>query len=58
MNADLVRTEHDFRDLSYRVRVEVVAEIVDSRTGEVVLAGEEDETKRLYRALKKGGDGC
>lgn len=47
---------HDLREIAYRVRVEVVAEIVDRRTGELIASGSEDEMKRLYRSLKKGAD--
>ena len=45
---------HDLRQLAYRVRVEVVAEIVDRKTGELIAAGAEEDMKPLYRELKKG----
>ena len=49
----LKQTEHDYRDLVYRVRVVLIAEIIDSATREVVLSGPEEEVKRAYRTLKK-----
>lgn len=50
----LLTSEHDIRDLAYRRRVVIVAEIVDRETGEVVATGEERDMKQLYRSLKKG----
>lgn len=44
--------EHDLRDLGYRVRVQVVGEVFDRTTGEVVATGDEDEMRRVYRMLK------
>jgi hypothetical protein len=46
-------SEHRLDAIAYRVRVEVVAEIVDKRTGEVVVTGGEAEVKQLYRTLKR-----
>lgn len=47
-------TDHDIRRLAYRVRVELVAEVVDTETGEVIASGDEAPMKELYRSLKKG----
>lgn len=45
--------EADSRNIEYRVRVEVVAEILDKETGHVIVAGTESEVKSLYRTLKR-----
>jgi len=49
----VAETEHRTDAIEYRVRVEVVAEIVDRRTGQVVVTGTEAEVKDLYRTLKR-----
>lgn len=45
--------EHDSRELVYRVRIEVVAQVVDRSTGAVVASGDEESMKELYRFLKR-----
>lgn len=44
---------HDFRDVVFRRRVEVVGELVDRVSGEVIASGDEDSMKVLYRTLKR-----
>lgn len=53
---DVQMFTHDSRELEYRVRVRVIAEIVDNETGDVVASGDENSIKRLYRFLKKRSD--
>jgi len=40
-------------DVAYRVRVLIVAQVIDRTTGEVIASGDEDDMKELYRFLKK-----
>lgn len=50
---DVRESEHHMDTLVYRVRIEVVAEILDAATDEVVASGSEEEVKKLYRTLKR-----
>lgn len=50
---DMHEAEYDLRDLHYRTRVEVMGEIVDGETGEVVAQGREKDMRALYRVLRR-----
>jgi hypothetical protein len=52
----MTKTDHDFRDLGYRVRIITVAEIVDKASGEVIVSGDEEDIKNLYRILRRRRD--
>lgn len=50
---EITVVEHDMRDLVYRVRIKVVAEIVDRNDETVIASGDEELMKKLYRELKR-----